>query len=498
MVRQLTFTYCILVVLSSLISNSIAADTRAADNIASDTLQTNGQRPNIVLIMVDDMGYGDTGCYNPESKIPTPNFDSLARDGMRFTDAHAPGPLCHLSRYGLLTGRYPFRAEVRKWPRQAVIEPGQTTLATMLRDAGYTTSMVGKWHLGFNEDGYDQPLPGGPVDCGFDSFFGIRASTDIPPYFYIRNDRAVAPPTNLIDENHTEGWSPIQGKFWRAGGIAPNLNLQDVLPRFTDEAIQIINEKSKSESGQPFFLYLAYPAPHTPWLPSERFVGSTKVGLYGDFMSMVDHMVGRVLGALESNGVADETLVIVTSDNGPVWYAEDSKRFAHDSVGGLRGMKADAWEGGHRMPFLVRWPGNVKSDSVSSQLICFTDVLATLAELVDMTLGEQAAPDSFSFLKTLLQKDDPSARQSLAMQTGSGLWTIRVGSWKLITGLGSGGFSKPSRIKATPDGPQGQLYHLSRDQSETENLYLQETGKVSELTAELERIRSAPITRPVD
>ena len=179
------------------------------------------------------MGYGDPACFNSKSKIPTPHIDSLARDGMRFTDAHAPGPLCHMSRYGLMTGCYPFRTDVTVWPKQPLIAPGQMTIASLAKSQGYRTAMVGKWHLGFKEGGYDKPLPGGPVDCGFDSFFGIRASTDIPPYFYIRDDRAVQPPAERIEANNSEGWSPIQGAFWRAGGIASNLTLEGVLPRFT-------------------------------------------------------------------------------------------------------------------------------------------------------------------------------------------------------------------------------------------------------------------------
>ncbi len=179
------------------------------------------EKPNIVVILVDDMGYGDLGCYNPNSKIPTPNIDGLSSAGMRFTVAHAPGALCHPSRYGLLTGRHPFRTDYSLWPNQPLIKAGQATIASVLKGQGYRTAMVGKWHLGFKEDGYDKPLPGGPVDVGFDSFFGIRASTDIPPYFYIRDNRAVAPPSDRIEANDSEGWSPIQGAFWREGGIAP-------------------------------------------------------------------------------------------------------------------------------------------------------------------------------------------------------------------------------------------------------------------------------------
>ncbi|MCA9049113.1 MAG: sulfatase-like hydrolase/transferase [Planctomycetaceae bacterium] len=262
------------------------------------------RKPNIVVVLVDDMGYGDPLCNNSESKIQTPNIDAIAAAGLRFTDAHAAGPLCHMSRYGLLTGRYPFRTNVGRWPKHALIESGQATIASVLRRRGYATAMVGKWHLGFEENGYENPLPGGPVDVGFDSFFGIRASTDIPPYFYIRNDRAVQPPTKPIAARNSEGWSPIQGEFWREGLIAPDMQLKDVLPRFTDDAVRVIQEHARrgtdssrekkssgnqtvpseaEAAGKPLFLYLAYPAPHTPWLPSEEFVGRSQVSMYGDF-----------------------------------------------------------------------------------------------------------------------------------------------------------------------------------------------------------------------
>ena len=229
--------------------------------------------PNILLILVDDMGYGDPGCYNPDSKIPTPHIDQLARDGIRFTDAHSAGSLCHPSRYGLMTGQLPFRIDTSKWRKHPLIAGNRLTIASLLKEEGYRTAMVGKWHLGFEENGYENPLPGGPVDRGFDTFFGIRASTDIPPYFYIDGDRALVPPVNHIEANYSEGWSKIQGAFWREGGIAPNLQLENVLPRFADEAVSVIRNHARSESGDPLFLYLAFPAPHTPWLPSESFQG---------------------------------------------------------------------------------------------------------------------------------------------------------------------------------------------------------------------------------
>jgi len=449
------------------------------------------RHPHVVVILLDDMGYGDAGCYNPESKIPTPHIDRLAAEGMRFTDAHAPGALCHPSRYGLLTGRFPFRTDTSKWPDQPVIDEGRTTIASLLRDAGYATAMVGKWHLGFAEDGYDKPLPGGPVDHGFQSFFGIRASTDIPPYFYIRGDRAVTPPTDHIAAGSSEGWSMYhQGEFWREGGIAPDLKLIEVLPRFTDEAIKLIQEH---DADKPLMLYLAYPSPHTPWLPTPDFVGKSGAGMYGDFMMMNDHEIGRVVAALRAAGMLDDTLLVFTSDNGPVWYPVDVERFGHDSAGGFRGMKGDAWEAGHRMPFIVRWPGRVKAGATSDQTLCFTDLLATFAEITGSELPDGAGPDSVSFLRAL--KGESFPRPPIVMESGSRLMTIRSGNWKFIDGLGSGGFTRPSRVKPGPGDPAGQLYDLEADPAETTNRYAEHPQIVERLRAEMRRIVGATADR---
>lgn len=449
------------------------------------------EKPNVVIILVDDMGYGDPGCFNPDSKIPTPHIDQLAKEGMKFTDAHAAGPLCHVSRYGLMTGRYPWRHQIR-WNNNPVIAENRMTIASFLKSQNYATHMVGKWHLGFKEDPkFAGPLRGGPADRGFDTYFGIRASTDIPPYFYIRGTQAVMPPTDKIAANNTDGWSPIQGEFWRAGGIAPDLKLKEVLPRFTSEAISVISDHAKSKSNQPMMLYLAYPAPHTPWLPTKEFVGKSKAGLYGDFMNMVDANIGQVLNALEKHSMKDNTLVFFSSDNGPVWYDKDVERFDHDSSGGLRGMKADAWECGHRMPFIARWPREIKAGSESAQTICFTDIFKTLGEMTGGEIPRGQAPDSVSFYKTLIgqQPDDRPHRKSLAISAGRGHMMIRAGNWKLITGPGSGGFSK-SPNKAGPGIPKGQLYNLKDDLGETHNLYEEMPAKVSELTQLLQTVKN--------
>ncbi|MSU33970.1 MAG: arylsulfatase [Pedosphaera sp.] len=482
--KPIPFRFLILLSLWPIPSNALLAAEGAAP----------GAQPNVLIILVDDMGYGDPGCYNPHSKIATPNIDRLAREGMRFTDAHAPGPLCHPSRYGLMTGRYPFRTDVSKWPKQPLIEEGQMTIASLLKSQGYRTAMVGKWHLGFRESGYDKVLPGGPADQGFDSFFGFRASTDIPPYFYLRGDRALTPPTNEIAEHHTEGLARIQGEFWLGGGIAPDLELKDVLPRLTDEAIAVIRDHAKSSAAKPLMLYFAPTGPHTPWLPSPEFQGGSKAGMYGDFAMMVDAMIGRVLQALDDARLADSTLVLVTSDNGPVWYPEDVKRTGHDSVGGLRGMKNSLWEGGHRMPLIARWPGKVKPGSTSAHLICFTDVMATLADVTQASQPAEAGPDSFSFLSVLLgtQPENKPVRESLVIGK-----SIRFGPWKWIEGREPEFFMRPgSPIVPAQNEPPSQLYNLSEDPGETKNLAADKAEIVTRLKTELEHIRASTRTRP--
>ncbi|MBL9188892.1 MAG: arylsulfatase [Opitutaceae bacterium] len=454
-------------------------------------------RPNVVLLLVDDMGYGDPGCYNPRSKIATPHLDRLAREGLRFTDAHAPGAVCHPSRYGLLTGSYPFRTDVSLWPKQPLIKDGQLTIASLLAAAGYRTAMVGKWHLGFDEPGYDGPLRGGPVDRGFGSFFGFRASTDIPPYFYISGDRAVAPPTATIAESRSHpslGGSPVQGEYWRGGGIAPGLMLQDVLPRFTTEAVRIVREHGQSAAAQPFFLYLALTGPHTPWLPSPEFKGRSAAGRYGDFAMMVDAAIGLVLQALDDTGQAGNTLVVVTSDNGPVWYPADTQRTGHDSTGGFRGMKGSNWEAGHRVPFIVRWPGKTKAGGVTAQTICFTDVLATFAAIVGRALPADAAPDSFSFLPVLLGRQDESDPVRPNLVVGQ---SYRSGPWKWIEARDRLEWAKPeSGTYPGRDEPPAQLYHLGDDPHETKNLATARPEIAVEMRNAFARIREGPRTRP--
>lgn len=453
--------------------------------------------PNIVILLADDMGHGDLRCFNPESKIVTPHLDRLAREGMRFTDAHAPGSVCVPSRYGLLTGRYPFRGRMN--PRSGpVIEAGRMTTASLLRSAGYDTGMIGKWHLGFeggDDFQYDQPLRGGPVDRGFNSFFGIHASTDIPPYFYIENDRVTAAPNRTLPASNSPGWSPIQGAFWRQGPVGADFQMEDVLPNFTRRAVKFVNERKGA--AKPFFLYVALPAPHTPWVPVKRWQGQSAVKLYGDFVMQVDDTVGQLLAALDQNQLATNTLFLFTSDNGPVWYPEDTARLGHSCTGRWRGMKGDAFEGGHRMPFIIRWPGVAQPGAATGETISFCDVLATFAELVGKPLPPEAAEDSFSFLPVLQRRETGRPiREATVNLSSRGFLSLRSGDWKLIAGLGSGGFSKPNVLKREKGEPAAQLYNLAEDPGETRNRYTDEPAVARRLEGLLQKYQQDGRSRP--
>ncbi|MGD9858376.1 MAG: arylsulfatase [Planctomycetaceae bacterium] len=454
--------------------------------------QSDASQPHVLLIMADDMGYGDPGCYNSDSKIPTPHIDRLAAEGMRFTDAHAPAAVCVPTRYGLMTGRYPFRMPDVERGRPKIAE-GRTTIASLLADNGYHTAMVGKWHLGFDFDDMAGKHRGGPVDRGFHSYFGIPASLDIPPYYFIRDDQPVSAPTETIAAHDSDGWTKIQGAFWREGGIAPGFRHADVLPRFTEEAIRVIDRHAEERPEAPLFLYFALPAPHTPWLPADLYQGKSGAGMYGDFVVQVDDCIGRVLEAFDRHGMTDDTLVVFTSDNGPVWYPHDAERFSHRSVGPLRGMKGDAYEGGHRMPFLVRWPGKVASGSVSDETICHVDVLRTLAGVIGVDLPDGEGADSHNLLPVLLGESDHPVRTTLISESSKKVLAIRAGPWKLIPTRGSGGFTQTS---TGPDESEGQLYRLDSELGETTNLWAKHPEMVERLTRQLAEVQSGDRTAP--
>lgn len=363
----------------------------------------------------------------------------------------------------------------------------------MLKQRGYYTAGVGKWHLGLGDrekTDYTQPLRPGPLDIGFDSYFGIPSSLDFEPYLYFENDRVVEQPTST-----TKGATqPPRGVFWRPGAIAPHFQFPEVLPTLTDKAVSIVRERARNPR-QPFFLYFALSAPHTPWVPVQPFLGRSKAGLYGDFVAQVDDSFGRVLRALDEAHLADNTLVIVTSDNGAHWTPEDKAAWPHRANADWRGMKADIWDAGHRIPFLARWPGKIKPATVSNQIGCLTDLMATAADIVDFKLPNNAAEDSYDLLPALLGRARSPIRQAVVHHSNQGMFSIREQNWKLEFGLGSGGFSAPVTLDPVPGGPQGQLYDLAKDPAESDNVYLQHPDVVARLTALLDRYRQQGYSR---
>ncbi len=444
-------------------------------------------RPNIVYILADDLGWGDLRCYNANSGVPTPNADRLASQAMRFTDMHSPSSVCTPTRYGIMTGRYCWRSRLKNGVLNGyspnLIEEGRLTVPELLKSRGYYTAGLGKWHLGLGtqeKTDFAQPLRPGPVTHGFDYYYGIPASLDMDPYVYFENDRTVEQPTG-----NTPGMKEPRGVYWRPGGIAPSFSIPGVLPTLTERAIGVLQDRAK-KPNDPFFLYLALTAPHTPWVPEDKFRGKSTAGLYGDFVAAVDDTLGRVMKALDDNGLAENTLVIFTSDNGADWKVEDKAQYPHRANANWRGEKADIWDGGHRIPFLARWPGQVHPGSVSGQLGCLTDLMATVAAITGYNLPASAGEDSFNLLPVLQGKTKKPVRDSIVHHSIDGVFSIRQGDWKLELGLGSGGFTKPAKIEPEPGGPLGQLYNLAQDPREQNNLWQQRPEVVKRLTALLE------------
>lgn len=432
------------------------------------------KQPNFIYILADDMGYGDLSCLNPDSKINTVHMDSMARDGISFTDAHSSSAVCTPSRYSILTGRYNWRSTLKEFVLMgysgALIEPGRETVASMLRSAGYATACVGKWHLGMNftksgsgEEDIDfaGPITGGPVDCGFDTYYGISGSLDMPPYVYIENNHF----THLPD-HETEGKMP---GFWRKGPTAPDFRHEDVLPHLTEKALDVI----ETHKDEPFFLYFPLPAPHTPILPAEKFCGATQTNAYGDFVLMCDDVVGQVLKKLEACGIADDTVVVFTSDNGCSPWANYPELLAagHNPSYHFRGHKADIYEGGHRVPLLVRWPAGIAPGAACSETVCLSDFMATVADLLQLPLADNMAEDSVSNLPLWLRKEYSSPlREATVHHSIDGCFSIRQGAWKLELCPGSGGWSDPKPGEEPEGTLPYQLYYIDDDVSERRNV----------------------------
>lgn len=441
-------------------------------------------RPNFVVILADDMGYGDVHGLNPDSRLATPNLDGLMKSGMFFSDAHTPSAVCTPTRYGLLTGRYCWRSRLKSGVQNGygppLIEEDRPTIASFLKTNGYRTGIVGKWHLGLGfvkgEDGeidYSKPLTHVPNDLGFEDSLIIPASLDFPPYVYIKNRKV----RGLPDRTQSAQKFPA---FLRKGPIGSDFNMEDCLDHLTEKASEFIAESAKGD--KPFFLYFPLTAPHKPVLPHKRFRGKTALGPYGDFVAQVDWTVGQVLNAIDDAGVRDNTFVLYTSDNGSFMRRQDNSddkdhvddssiqafnSYQHRANGVFRGTKADIWEAGHHVPFLVRWPNRTKPGAESKALVCLTDVFATMVDIVGVEKPKGAAADSFSFVSELYPAALKTVRPPVIHHSSGGMFAIRFGDVKLVLGNGSGGREQP---KGKPFQKPYQLFNLRDDIGETKNI----------------------------
>ncbi len=464
--------------------------------------------PNIILVLADDLGYGDVGAFNNECKIPTPHLDKLAADGMIFTDAHTSSSVCTPTRYGILTGRYNWRtrlkAGVLTGKSKALIPNDRATIASMLKEAGYNTTFIGKWHLGwdwaltdsskfggtgwnftdFENIDFSKPVTNTPNDLGFDYAYGHCGSLDMAPYVYVENGKVTALPDTVTVDTGKYTW-------WRKGPTGADFVHDDVTPNFFRRSFAFIKEKAKED--KPFFLYLPLPSPHTPILPTEEWQGKSKLNPYGDFVMMIDDYIGKLNEVLKEIGIEDNTLVIFTSDNGcsPEADFDILAGKGHHPGSIFRGHKADIFEGGHRVPFIVKWPLKIAKESKSEETICTTDFMATFAEIVGQKMVDNQGEDSFSLLPLLEQrKYKQPFREATVHHSVNGSFGIRKGDWKLIMCPGSGGWSFPAPGKnkeIIQTLPPIQLYNLKSDPGETINLHEENLEKVNELKSLLKK-----------
>ncbi len=467
------------------------------------------KKPNIIYILADDMGFGDVSCYDKNGKIPTPNLDKLAAEGIRYTDAHSPSAVCTPSRYGILTGRYCWRGILKdnvlwEWDNP-ILEPERTTLAQLYKNNGYRTACIGKWHLGWSwrcKDGsiagdsfkpgsydralraekeaeidYTAPIGGGPVDSGFDSYFGI----DVPnftPYTYFKDNMLDPIPTVEREFEH-KGWFNLTLN----GMSTPDYELEDVVVKLSDRVVDYI----KQSDDEPFFLYYPLTGPHTPVAPTADFIGKSGAGEYGDFVVMMDWAVGEVMRALKEKGIDDNTLVLFTCDNGPEHTAYDRIReHEHYSMSHLRGVKRDCWEGGHRVPMIVRWKDEIKPGTVCDDTLSLLDFYATSAEILGQQLNEDEGEDSLSFLPTFYgDKPDYSAREGIVYHAYSGKLSLRVGDWVYIDHPTGDDNKEPEWFKEErgykPHSQDKELYNLRDDIQQAVNLYNDNPDKAAQM-----------------
>lgn len=476
--------------------------------------------PNIIIIYADDMGFGDLNCQNPDSRIPTPNLDQLAAEGMRFTDAHSSSGICSPSRFALLTGSYHWRRQhdiVNSFGKP-FFRDSDITLPQILKDQGYATACIGKWHLGWdwefnNEPGgsveqwgkirsfylpedinWSAPIGGGPLARGFDYYFG-DGTINFPPYCWIENDRPVDIPTAVMDVSNI-GYETKEGSWeFRPGPKMENWNPYEVLPTLTKKAVEWVSGREK---GKPFFLYFSLPSPHAPIIPNDEFLGKSEAGGYGDFMVQSDWVAGQVIKALAENGLEENTIVIFSADNGPEHYAFNrAETFQHFSMGEFRGLKRDVWEGGHHVPFVIKWPGEIQAGSVSNEVISQVDIMATLAAITGAELSEDAAPDSYNLLPVLRgEKYSSPLREATVQNTYKGIWGLRQGKWLYINKPTGQQTRMPESFKALRGygdfDTKGLLFDMEKDPGQRINLYAQNPAIVAEMETLLQQYRDQP------
>tara|TARA_R110002049_G_scaffold37208_3_gene117567 strand:- start:8663 stop:10300 length:1638 start_codon:yes stop_codon:yes gene_type:complete len=458
--------------------------------------------PNIIYVLVDDMGYGDVQAFNSNGKIPTPNINRLAQEGMKFTDAHTSSAVCTPTRYGILTGRYNWRSPLKSntlvGNSSALIPTNRTTIASLLKRKNYNTAFIGKWHLGWdwqykneNSDStavnywkgkplgdidFSRKILNSPNDLGFDYMYGIAASLDMAPYVYVENSYVVEVPDKLTEGIGKYGW-------WRSGPTSTNFVHQEVTPLLFEKSYGYIKEKANKSS--PFFLYLALPSPHTPILPTPEWQGKSHLNPYGDFIMEIDSYVGKLVKLLETMGVSKNTLIVFTSDNGCYSGAgiDEMKEKGHSPSYVYRGSKADIYEGGHREPFIIKWPAMVSAGKTSEATICTTDFMATCADILDIKLADDEGEDSFSLMPLMLGKNSKGYQRTYTVHHSiNGSFAIRQGDWKLIFCPGSGGWSNPRpNSNAEKSLPKYQLYNLVNDPGERDNLYAKYPKIISKL-----------------
>ena len=482
-------------------------------------------RPNVVFILADDMGYGDVGYLNENSKISTPNINRIGQEGRYFTDAHSPSALCTPTRYGVLTGRYCWRTRITRsvcWGySKHLIEPERITVASLLKRQGYSTACIGKWHLGMDmqtrEGGVIQDshasvdtraykadidwnarILNGPTAVGFDHFYGISASLDMYPYIWIEDDRFVGECTTTQDLLFiTRDYRPDRYSD-NTGPAHEDFVAEEVMPIITQKTVDWIEQQDKDT---PFFMCMSLTAPHIPIVPSAPYRGRSDLGPYGDFCMEVDDSVGRVLDALDENGFSDNTLVIFTADNGCAPYigVEEMNEKGHFPSYVFRGYKSDIFEGGHRIPFLARWPNRIEAGSSSDETICLTDLLKTCAAINDVNLTSLAGEDSYNILPALVGDNlDSPIREATIATAGNGAFSVRQGRWKLELTGSTGGYGNIAEEEVIAQGlPSVQLYDLENDIGETNNLYAEYPDVINRLTALLEGYRASGRSTPI-